>query len=306
MDNLLNKKTKRSPKFRLQAKNFFLTYPKCDVPKDEAFESLSHKVDLQYALIAQEQHMDGTPHLHALISSKIKLNIKNPNFFDLGAFHGNYQTVKNSDDVRAYIKKADPEPLEIGVYESNKQSELQKRAAMNKLLLEGNLPQLVDEGAISLYHYAKIKQGREQYSMDKIKLPAISEERVCYWIYGEPGIGKTYWVRSRFPNAYPKSQNKWWDGYDGQDVVILDDFDCAVLGHNLKIWADKYSFTAEIKGGSVKPVYTKFIVTSNYFPEEIFKMDPVLAKAVARRFIFCTIDSNYSLIKWGTDSIVNI
>jgi hypothetical protein len=63
------------------------------------------------------------------------------------------------------------------------------------------------------------------------------------------------------------------------------------LSHHLKIWSDKYSFTAEIKGGHVFPVYHTFVITSNYLPENIWpnsvNLDQqTLVKAIRRRFIF--------------------
>lgn len=108
------------------------------------------------------------------------------------------------------------------------------------------------------------------------------------WIYGPPGTGKTHCARMRFPDAYIKQQSKWWCGYDGQEAVILDDFDTNCLGHYLKIWSDKWSFQAETKCGQINPCYKIFIVTSNKSIEELFtaceKVDHTLIAAIQRRF----------------------
>lgn len=71
------------------------------------------------------------------------------------------------------------------------------------------------------------------------------------------------------PGAFRKQQNKWFDGYAGQDVIILDDLDLLggqTLGHYLKIWADRYPCYGEVKGSTVGLAHKKFIVTSNYRP----------------------------------------
>ena len=64
--------------------------------------------------------------------------------------------------------------------------------------------------------------------------------RKCWWIYGKPGIGKSYAVRAVYPNLYVKSSTKWWDGYTNQDVVLVDELDSDALKHYVKIWEEPY------------------------------------------------------------------
>ena len=67
---------------------------------------------------------------------------------------------------------------------------------------------------------------------------------------------------------------------------MLDDFgpEHAWLSHHIKVWADHYRYTAEVKGGTVQIRPPRLFITSNYHPSEIWKEDPILLKAIERRF----------------------
>ncbi|ABI85402.1 REP protein [Desmodium leaf distortion virus] len=101
--------------FRLAARNIFLTYPQCDIPKDEALQMLQNLswsvVKPVYIRVAREEHSDGFPHLHCLLQLSGKSNIKDARFFDLthprrsANFHPNVQAAKDSNAVRNYITK---------------------------------------------------------------------------------------------------------------------------------------------------------------------------------------------------------
>lgn len=129
--------------------------------------------------------------------------------------------------------------------------------------------------------YSTAKQIHKDFMQPAQDIETIDNE----WIYGESGVGKSYSVKERYPNAYKKMCNKWWDGYQGQEVVLIEDIDMKheVLGHHLKIWGDHYNFIAEIKGGAQNIRPKKIIVTSNYHPKDIWT-DPNMLNPILRRF----------------------
>lgn len=94
-------------------------------------------------------------------------------------------------------------------------------------------------------------------------------ETDCRWYYGKSGAGKSRKAWEEFPEAFPKQVNKWWDGYQSHEHVIMDDMDPfnKALGGDLKRWADRYKVTGETKGGAVPLKIKVFIVTSQYHPD---------------------------------------
>lgn len=141
----------------------------------------------------------------------------------------------------------------------------------------------IDRG-VMIRHYTTIKRISQDYQEKAKDAPFLTG----YWFHGPPRTGKSATARQENPIYFDKMCNKWWDGYQGEEVVLIDDFDKnhKVLGHHMKRWMDRYSFGAEQKGTSVQIRPLRVIVTSNYTPEEIWEDDPVLAAAIRERCIF--------------------
>nr|AVM40970.1 Rep [Sida micrantha mosaic virus] len=101
-------------RFKISAKNYFLTYPQCSLTKEETLsqlQSLTTPVNKKFIKICRELHEDGQPHLHVLIQFEGKFQCTNQRFFDLVSpsrsvhFHPNIQGAKSASDVKSYISK---------------------------------------------------------------------------------------------------------------------------------------------------------------------------------------------------------
>ena len=91
---------------------------------------------------------------------------------------------------------------------------------------------------------------------------------------GPSGCGKTRTAREHFPGAYWHPGGKWWDDYDGEAVVVFDEF----YGHKLAFSQllqvlDRYPLRAETKGGSIQISATTFVFTSNQDPQDWYNAE---------------------------------
>lgn len=149
-----------------------------------------------------------------------------------------------------------------------------------RLMKAGDLDALPEDIFIRYYSTAKA------IAKDYMAKPLMLEGVCGTWISGEPGTGKSYAVVTTYPDRYIKPLNKWWDGYQGEEVVHLDELDpshAPWIAAFLKKWADRYPFDAEIKGGALQLRPKKIIVTSNYTIDEM-RWDPITTTAIKRRF----------------------
>jgi len=196
-----------------------------------------------------------------------------------------FELVKVNNGADEYCNKEDTRiegPWSFGVRPArrNKKGDVKRR---NEELLEMGPEKAVTEGLISITQYKTVKQSIDAFKIASTK-PLESETTRGTWIYGPPGVGKSRYARDNFPDVYLKPQSKWFDGYTGQQTILLDDHDNPCLGHYLKIWMDHYQCTGETKGGTVPLLHRDFVVTSNYSPEQLYAKDgEEMVQAIRRR-----------------------
>lgn len=106
--------------------------------------------------------------------------------------------------------------------------------------------------------------------------PALSRLE-NYWYHGPSGAGKSVsarkFISEQSYSHYLKDCTKWWDGYEHEDVVLLEELGpqhIPALTELLKKWADYYPYQAEVKGGYLLIRPKIIIVTTNYSIDELF------------------------------------
>lgn len=249
---------------------------------DEDYAAIA-MLGAQYTVYGKEVGETFTPHLQGYVYFSNKKSMKQLKKL-LPRAHWEIRRGSHAQ-ARDYCQK-DGDYEEFGKEpEKAGGDKMEEKIAKNKRMQSYPLQELVDSGELNILDVKRLKQSRDILANEGGAFVADDVRGV--WIHGPPGTGKTHYARSEFGDVFfVKAQNKWFDGYQGEKVIVLDDLDKggACLGHYLKIWADKWSCTGEVKGGTVPLRHETFVVTSNYTPDELWTEDEEMRKAIERRF----------------------
>lgn len=164
--------------------------------------------------------------------------------------------------------------------------------------------------------FIKYHKGLEKYKSLKMQPRKHKTELLIF--YGEPGTGKsrlaaelcemsgesTFYLRKGNGGAL------WWDGYDGQANVVVDDFYGWMPWDTLLRIADRYPLRVDTKGSSVEFVAKRIIITSNSAPRDWYNTEHkgIDYRALVRRISECVyygVDYKVPVIKNGTILVEN-
>ncbi len=115
-DEVVQKKKKT---FRISSRKLWLTWPQLTLKPKEVLaqlEEILYTWGIKQHLIVQEEHEDGSPHIHAYLEMYKKVEIKNPKKLHIKnegkMVFGNYQAAKKSEYILRYAtKKFNPDEL---------------------------------------------------------------------------------------------------------------------------------------------------------------------------------------------------
>jgi len=259
-----------------QSKRFCFTWNNYDDATMALLESFAAE-HCPYLVYGKEVGDSGTPHLQGFFTLKVKKRLAALKKLLGSAPH--FEAAKGTSTQASDYCKKDGDFVEFGSPPTpGQRTDL---TAATDMIKAGKSIQEIAEACPAVF--VKFGRGLRDLKLTLEKSYDHSDVRGI-WYVGAPGTGKSRKARADNPSAYLKGQNKWWDGYNGEPTVILDDLDTNVLGHHLKIWSDRYSCTGETKGGTINLRHTKFVVTSNYTIEHLWSEDVAMQEALKRRF----------------------
>lgn len=114
-------------------------------------------------------------------------------------------------------------------------------------------------------------------------------------LWGESGCGKTTEAIMDSDDYYllgHDAETLWWDGYDGEKTLIIDDFYGWIQYANFLRITEGWQYRMPVKGTHTYARWTKVYITSNVHPREWFDLG--FTPAIERR----TAIDNESYIKF--------
>lgn len=143
--------------------------------------------------------------------------------------------------------------------------------------------------AIRVQHYRTLRT----IGSDHCK--TMPMERRVHVFWGRSGTGKSRraWDEAGF-DAYSKDpRTKFWDGYSGQEKVVIDEFRGGIDVAHILRWCDRYPVRVEIKGASVPFAATEIWITSNVDPRNWYPdLDADTKEALLRRLEIVHFNGN--------------
>lgn len=286
----------------LQGRYWLLTIPTKYYPTAPTLRD-----ELIYAKGQQEIGAGGLHHWQIVVAFKNRLTINQAKAYFVPQAH---IELSRSDAADQYVHKdetAIPETrFEIGEKNFHRNSKVDWEHVL-RYAKEGHFSLIPDD--IVVRHYNSLKRIR----VDHVQ-PVWRDEITVRVFWGGSGLGKTRraWHESGLAVYAKDPCTKWWDGYQGQENVIIDEFTGSIAINHILRWLDRYPCFVETKGCTTPLLARNFWITSNVDPREWYKeANSDQVKALLRRlqitkFVFEWLPPKDDEVRWDTGDPIAI
>lgn len=224
---------------------------------------------LQYLVFQLEEGLNGTRHVQGYIEFSTQLRFAAVKRLISPRIHLEMRR-GSREQARRYCMKEESRlegPFEFGTWIPGGQGRRTDLHDVRAQIIAGTTEvELWDSYFTTMVrNYRAIDRYRGLKSIPRNTPPVV------HVLFGPTGTGKSKWCFETFPDAYWKSQDNWWDEYDGQETVICDEYYGWIKYSLLLRICDRYPLRLERKGGFINMVCKNIVFTSNIEPERWYK-----------------------------------
>lgn len=245
-------------------RNFCFT----DFDVSEIHRALIHAYDkatyvitgLEVCPTTQKQHLQGYAELNGKIAlSKLKEIMPQAHFEERKG---------TADDAIKYCMKENSFLITGNPKRPGKRSDI---ATIKSQLKEGMGMQAIIETTSSFQALNFAIKALPYYEQKRNWVPRV------HWFWGLSGTGKTRTavdeaIRGWKSFHMQKASNRWWQGYDAESAVIIDEVRAGSALNFVELLSllDRYPHTIECKGGSRQFLAREIWLTSPFPPDQMY------------------------------------
>lgn len=235
-----------------------------------------------YAIIGKEVGENETPHLQGFVNLKVKKRLSAMKTLISPRAHLERAMGSGAENEK-YCGKDGDIYLTIGEPSySGKRTDLESAVSMLRAS-KGDMREVADAFPCTYVRYGR---GLNAWvDAARLQKPRDFKTNVQIWV-GPPGCGKSRAAATLCPDpdeVFYKSRGEWWDGYNGQCNVIIDDFYGWVKHDEMLRICDRYPHRVPVKGAFVQFLAKNVYITSNIMPDVWYKFESYNPAALMRR-----------------------
>lgn len=240
----------------------FFTLNNWTEAEENVLLSIVHKnLESRYLLYQKEVGESGTPHLQGFMYFYNQINLSTLNKLLPRASFSKPRCIKA---CILYCKK---EKTRVeGPFEYGKMPEQGRRTDLEELsnkFLTMSVQNFIKEAPMEY-----VKYHRGLHALKSISTTHRSSPPSVSWFWGKSGKGKTRTAFETHDSVYMKDGTQWWDGYEQQTAIIIDDFDGKWNFRDLLRLLDRYPYQGQTKGGYVKINSPYIYITCEFAPTD--------------------------------------
>lgn len=265
---------------RIRSKRWCVTLNNYTEEEEAMLQSLVSGKFVSFVVYGREVGQEGTPHLQMYLETSGKMSLSSMKKIP-GLSRAHLEKANGSlEQNRAYCTKEDREPFVEGIpMKQGKRSDLVE------------IQDLLDSGVtcdeIADSHFSKWVVYRKSFIAYAARsIPDRSWKTHVSVLWGTTGTGKTRFVHDQIMDStfWQPGDYKWFDGYNGQDIVLFDDYRGEYDLPMLLRLLDRYPLSLPVKGGFTKWCPKKIYITSNQKPMFWYPEAPMVSvNAMLRR-----------------------